>query len=74
LANELDVTSDFLMDGSMDDKAQDSISDKELLSQFQRIANMDNDKKMIVKELLEVQHNIFSKTIGNFWIHVCLVH
>ena len=53
LANELDVTSDFLMDGSMDDKAQGSISDKELLSQFQRVSKMDNKNKVIVKELLE---------------------
>ena len=53
LANELDVTSDYLMDGSMDDKAQESISDKELLSQFQRVAKMDNNQKLIVKELLE---------------------
>ena len=36
LANELDGTSDYLMDGSMDDRALESISDKELLSQFQR--------------------------------------
>jgi transcriptional regulator with XRE-family HTH domain len=53
LANELDVTADFLMDGSMDDKAQSSISDKELLSQFQKVSLLSNDRKAIVKELLE---------------------
>ncbi len=53
LANELDVTSDYLMDGSMDDRALESISDKELLSQFQRVAKMDNRSKTVVKELLE---------------------
>lgn len=53
LANELDVTSDYLMDGSMDDRALESISDKELLSQFQRVAKMDNKSKTVVKELLE---------------------
>ncbi len=53
LANELDVTADFLMDGSMDDKAQSSISDKELLSQFQKVSLLSNDRKAVVKELLE---------------------
>lgn len=53
MANELDVTSDYLMDGSMDDRALESISDKELLSQFQRVAKMDNKSKTVVKELLE---------------------
>jgi transcriptional regulator with XRE-family HTH domain len=53
LANELDVTADFLMDGSMDDKAQSSISDKELLTQFQKVSLLSNDRKAIVKELLE---------------------
>ncbi len=53
LANALDVTGDFLMDGSMDDKAQMAISDKELLSQFQKVSQLSNDKKLIVKELLD---------------------
>jgi hypothetical protein len=53
LANELDVTANFLMDGSMDDKAQSSISDKELLSQFQKVSLLSNDRKAVVKELLE---------------------
>ncbi len=53
LANALDVTGDFLMDGSMDDKAQSAISDKELLSQFQKVSQLSNDKKLIVKELLD---------------------
>ncbi len=53
LDNELDVPSNYLMDGSMDDRALESISDKELLSQFQRVAKMDNRSKTVVKELLE---------------------
>ena len=53
LASELDVTADYLMDGSMDDKAKEAISDKELLSQFQRVAKLSNDRKAIVKELIE---------------------
>jgi len=53
LANELDVTADYLMDGSMDDKAQSSISDKELLTQFQKVSLLSNERKAVVKELLE---------------------
>lgn len=53
LANALDVTADYLMDGSMDDKAQSTISDKELLSQFQRVEKLPREKKAVVKELIE---------------------
>lgn len=53
LASELGVTADYLMDGSMDDKAKEAISDKELLSQFQRVAKLSNDRKAIVKELID---------------------
>lgn len=53
LANALDVTADYLMDGSMDDKAQSTISDKELLSQFQRLEKLPSEKKAVVKELID---------------------
>jgi len=53
LADALGVTTDFLMGGSVDDKAQIVIDDKQLLSQFQDIAKLPNDKKAIVKELID---------------------
>jgi transcriptional regulator with XRE-family HTH domain len=53
LAGALDVTADYLMDGSLNDKAQSTISDKELLSQFQRLEKLPNEKKAVVKELIE---------------------
>jgi transcriptional regulator with XRE-family HTH domain len=53
LANALDVTTDYLMDGSTDDKAQSTISDKELLSQFQRVEKLPSEKKAVVKELID---------------------
>ena len=53
LSSELGVTADYLMDGSMDDKAKAAISDKELLSQFQQVAKLSNERKAIVKELIE---------------------
>jgi transcriptional regulator with XRE-family HTH domain len=53
IANALDITTDFLMDGSIDDKAKDAISDKELLSLFQRLAVLSNEKKSIIKEVID---------------------
>jgi hypothetical protein len=41
------------MDGSVNDKAQSTISDKELLSQFQRVEKLPNEKKAVVKELID---------------------
>lgn len=53
LADALNVTTDFLMGGNVDDKAQTVISDKELLAQFQDVAKLPDDKKTIVKELID---------------------
>lgn len=53
LAEALDVTTDFLMNGSIDDKANSAITDKELLSQFQRLEKLPQDKKNIIKEVIE---------------------
>jgi transcriptional regulator with XRE-family HTH domain len=53
IANILGVTSDFLMSGSNNEQAEASLTDRELLSQFQRVEELPNDKKAIVKELLE---------------------
>ena len=53
IANALGVTSDFLMSGSSQDQAEATLSDRELLSQFQRVEQLPQDKKNIVKELLD---------------------
>ncbi|HEY0655741.1 MAG TPA: helix-turn-helix transcriptional regulator [Chryseosolibacter sp.] len=52
LADALDVTTDYLMSGSQDEMAE-GISDKELMTQFKRIAKLPKEKKAIVKELLD---------------------
>lgn len=52
LADALGVTADYLMSGSIEEKAQVSISDKELLSQFKMMEQLPSEKKMIVKELI----------------------
>ncbi|MBL4662986.1 MAG: helix-turn-helix transcriptional regulator [Flavobacteriaceae bacterium] len=53
IANTLGVTSDFLMSGSNQEQAEATLTDRELLSQFQRVEQLPQDKKNIVKELLD---------------------
>ena len=53
LANALDVSTEFLLNGSKDNLAENTLGDKELLSQFKTIENFPNEKKAIVKELLD---------------------
>jgi transcriptional regulator with XRE-family HTH domain len=53
LANALEVTSDFLMNGTADDLADSSLTDKELLNQFKMIEKMTEEKKSVVKIFLD---------------------
>lgn len=53
LANALDTTTDYLMNGSTDEAADVNISDKELLSLFKRVSSLSSDRKKVVKEFLE---------------------
>jgi transcriptional regulator with XRE-family HTH domain len=53
LANALDTTSDFLMNGSTNEAADSNISDKELLSLFKKISGLPTERKKMVKEFLE---------------------
>ncbi|MBL4754726.1 MAG: helix-turn-helix domain-containing protein [Flavobacteriales bacterium] len=53
LGDVLGVSADYLMNGSTEDMANNSISDKELLLQFKKVEHLSNDKKRIVKELLD---------------------
>jgi transcriptional regulator with XRE-family HTH domain len=53
MANALEVTTDFLMSGTIDEAAQNVISDKELLTQFQDIAKLPNERKLIIKEVID---------------------
>jgi hypothetical protein len=49
----LDVTTGFLMNGTMHNKSEDAISDEELLSQFRKVEKLPLDKKKLVKEFLD---------------------
>lgn len=53
IAKALEASPDFLMNGTLQDKSAEAISDEELLMQFRKIEKLPSDKKKIVKELLE---------------------
>jgi transcriptional regulator with XRE-family HTH domain len=53
LANALEVSSDYLMNGSSDDLAGNTLTDKELLNQFKIIEKLPEHDKNVVKVLLD---------------------
>ena len=53
IANALGITSDFLMNGTSDDLADSSLTDKELLNQFKAIEKMNNNDKNVIKTLID---------------------
>ena len=53
LANSLGVSSDFLINGTSDDLAESSLTDKELLNQFKAIEKMPERDKDVVKTLID---------------------
>ncbi len=53
LAEVLEVSVDFLMSGSVQEAANNSISDKELLQQFRQVEKLPPAKKRLIKEFLD---------------------
>lgn len=53
IASALGTSSDFLMSGSTEEQANNTLEDKDLLKQFQKVEQLPSDKKNIVKELLD---------------------
>lgn len=53
IAKALDVNTDFLLNGTLHDKAKGTIKDDELLIQFKKVELLPNDKKRLVKEFLD---------------------
>jgi len=53
LADALDTTSDFLIEGAAADLAQARVTDRDLLRQFQAVEQLPDSDKHIVKTLLE---------------------
>lgn len=53
IANALDVSTDFLMNGTTADLAAESITDKTLINQFNRITELSEENKIIVSKLID---------------------
>lgn len=53
LAQALDISPDYLLNGTLEDKANKIITDDELLSQFKKVEKLPNDKKKLIKEFLD---------------------
>ena len=53
LANSLNVSAEYLLNGTNDDFANKTLTDKELLNRFKSIEAFSEEKKYIVKELLD---------------------
>lgn len=53
IAKALEVSPDFLLNGTLNDKALDTFNDEELLIQFKKVELLPNDKKKLVKEFLD---------------------
>lgn len=52
IAQVLEVSPDYLINGTLEDKANSSISDQELLNQFKKVDKFPLEKKKLVKEFL----------------------
>lgn len=53
IAQALDVSPDYLINGTLQDKAENTISDNELLIMFKKVEKLPADKKRLVKEFLD---------------------
>lgn len=53
LADALDTTADYLIQGASDEAAAARVTDRELLRQFQAVEHLPEHDKQIVKTLLE---------------------
>ncbi len=53
LADALDISSDYLLEGSTEDAAKAKFEDRELLRQFQEVEHLPDEDKTVVKKLLD---------------------
>lgn len=53
LANALEVSAEFLLNGNKENLAENTLSDKELLSQFRAVEQMTDEEKSIVKTVID---------------------
>ena len=53
MANALNVSTDYLMNGTTADLAAENINDKTLINQFNRIIELSEDNKTVVSKLID---------------------
>jgi len=53
MANALNVSADYLMNGSTSDLAAENIQDKTLINQFNRIIELSEENKTVVSKLID---------------------
>lgn len=53
LADALDISSDYLLEGTVDDVAKAKFEDRELLRQFQEVEHLPEEDKTVIKKLLD---------------------
>lgn len=53
IANALEVSTEYLLNGSKNDLANQTLQDKELLNQFKVIESFPAERKLIIKELID---------------------
>lgn len=53
LANALDTTTDYLMNGSQDEVVSAQLTDKELLKQFRAVEQLNAEDKHLVKTFID---------------------
>ena len=53
MANALDVSADYLMNGSSSDLALENINDKTLISRFNRVSELSEESKKVVIAFLD---------------------
>ena len=53
MANALNVSADYLMNGSTSDLAAENIQDKTLINQFNRIIELSEENKTVVCKLID---------------------
>lgn len=53
IADILDTTVDFLINGTANEKAKNTLKDAQLLQQFQAIEQMDEEDKSVIKKLID---------------------
>ncbi len=63
IAQVLEVSPDFLMNGTLSDKANINLQDERLLNQFKKIEKMPENKKQLLIEFLD--GFIFKTTVQN---------